>query len=62
MIFREYPLGDGFWGRECDRNTCKNLIKRTILSFAKGNSCQVFVTGSMGLDRDLSIRDERIPL
>ena len=34
---------------------------RTILSFAKGNSCHVFVAGSMGSDRDPTISDQRIP-
>jgi len=94
---RHPPLGDGFLGREFDRNTCKNLmkllghgpglpgnvksfyivpldpahsaglaghlpVKRTILSLAKGNSHYAFVAGSMGLDRDPKISDQRIPL
>jgi hypothetical protein len=66
----EYPLGDGSWGREFDRNTCNNLMKRsvrppvsrrTILSFAKGNSRYAFMGGLMGLDRDPQISDQKIP-
>jgi hypothetical protein len=56
-----YPLGYGFWGRESDRNTSKNLIKRTILFFAKSNSHYRFVAGSMGLESDPTISDQRIP-
>jgi hypothetical protein len=58
----EYPLGDGLWGREFDRNTCKNLMKRTILSFAKGNSRNAFMAGLIGLDRHPQMSDQRIPL
>ena len=64
-------LGDAFLGREFGRDTCKNLMKRsvrppvswrTILSLAKGNSYDAFVADSMGLDRDPKISDQRIPL
>ncbi len=48
-------------GREFARNTSKNLIKRTILFFAKGNSRYRFVNGSMGLDSDPTVSDQRIP-
>jgi hypothetical protein len=63
-------LSDGFWGREPDRNACENLVKRsvrppvswrTILFLDKGNSRYPSVAGSMGLDRDPAISDQRIP-
>jgi hypothetical protein len=57
-----YPLSYGFWGRESDRNTSKNLIKRAILFFARGNSRYRFLAGSMGLGGGPTIRDQRIPL
>jgi len=36
-------------------------MKRAILFFARGNSRYGFVAGSMGLDRDPKISDQRIP-
>jgi hypothetical protein len=56
-----HPPSYGFSGREFVRNTSKNLIKRTLLSLAEGNSRYLFVAGSMGLDRDPTISDQRIP-
>jgi hypothetical protein len=37
-------------------------VKRTILFFARGNSHYRFVAGSMGLESDPTISDQRIPL
>jgi hypothetical protein len=61
FIPRKYPLSYGFWGKESDRNTSKNLITRTILFFARDNSRYRFLTGSMGLGGDPTISDQRIP-
>jgi hypothetical protein len=36
-------------------------MKRTIFFFAKGNSRYRFVAGSMGLDRNPTTGDQRIP-
>jgi len=36
-------------------------MKRAILFFARDNSRYGFVAGSMGLDRDPKISDQRIP-
>jgi hypothetical protein len=95
--FFSYLLSCGFWGRESDRNTSKNLrkllgqrpglpgkvisfyivpldpahsarlaghvpAKRTILFLARGNRRYRFVAGSMDLNRDPTISDQRIPL
>jgi hypothetical protein len=58
-----YLLSYGCCGREFGRNTSKNLTKRTILSFLKGNRrCYAFMVGSMGLDPHPKISDQRIPL
>jgi hypothetical protein len=37
-------------------------VKRMILFFVRGNSRYHFVAGSMDLDRDPTISDQRIPL
>jgi hypothetical protein len=47
-----------FWGRESDRDTSQNLIKRTVFFFARDNRRCRFVA-SMGLDRDPAIRGFR---
>jgi len=61
LVLEHTPLSYGLWKRESVRNTSKNLIKRTILFFARGNSRYCLVAGSTGLGRDQTISGQRIP-
>jgi len=54
------PLSYGFWRREFVRDPSKNLMNRTILFFARGNSGYRFVARSMNLDRNPTMSNQRI--